>query len=75
MTEVEDQTDALVAQLAAPILAAHKHTKKFSSRCRNAWKTMNRPDKIEKIEKGSSFLLSFFERCQPKKLMKSTETI
>jgi hypothetical protein len=68
MTEAEDQTDALVAQLAAPILATHKRSMKFSSRCRKAWKTMNRPSKIEKIERGSSFLLSFFERCQPKKL-------
>lgn len=50
---MNDVTDKLVQQLAAPILAQHKKDKGFlGRRNRSAWKRMNRPEKAQVMERG-----------------------
>tara|TARA_R110002073_G_scaffold309611_3_gene479943 strand:+ start:6183 stop:6392 length:210 start_codon:yes stop_codon:yes gene_type:complete len=61
MTNELSQEDTLVKQLAAPIIAAQKYTKKFQSRNRSTWKRMNRPCKIAKIEAGALFIDKFLK--------------
>tara|TARA_R110002124_G_scaffold184898_2_gene352331 strand:- start:120 stop:320 length:201 start_codon:yes stop_codon:yes gene_type:complete len=56
-----EQEDALVKQLAAPIIAAQKYTKKFNARNRSVWKRMNRPCKTAKIEAGAAFIDKFLK--------------
>lgn len=55
--------DKLVQQLAEPIIAQHKKDKGFlGRRNRSAWLRMNRPEKLEKMEKGSDFIFGVLGR-------------
>ena len=53
----EAQEDQLVKQMAAPIIAEHKQNKKFLRRNRSAWLRMNRPEKLEKMDKGGDVIM------------------
>lgn len=63
--------DQLVKQLAAPILAEHKLNKKFMSRNRKAHLRMNRPEKLEKMERGANMFMRLLTKGE--KLMEPTE--
>lgn len=55
--------DQLVQQLAAPIIAQHKKDKGFlGRRNRSAHKRMNRPEKLDKLEKGAAFIFGVLGR-------------
>ena len=67
MTEVNDQTQQLAEELAAPIIEEHKtlnkQKKRFYRRNRAAWKRMNRPNQLAKAEKGHEFIMSVLARA------------
>lgn len=54
--------DTLVNKLAAPIIKQHKKTLRFTSRNREAWKRMNRPEKLSRMERGAVFINRLMER-------------
>lgn len=58
----EAQEDQLVKQMAAPIIAEHKQNKKFLRRNREAWLRMNRPEVLEKQERGSKIIFGLLDR-------------
>lgn len=67
MTEVNEQTQQLAEELAAPIIKEHqalnKQKKRFNHRNRAAWKRMNRPSQLAKAEKGHEFIMSVLARA------------
>lgn len=60
------EEDTLVKQLAAPIIREHKQSKKFNRRNRAAWNRMNRPEKLDKMEKGAAIIMNFLGRLDNK---------
>lgn len=55
--------DKLVEQLTAPMIQQFKKSKSFLRRNRSNWKRMNRPSKLEAMDKGASFINSVLARA------------
>ena len=70
-TKLEDFSaaeHAAVDRMAAPIIASNKANKRFrGQRNRKVWMRMNRPEKMEAIERGATKIHAFLDRVLPKK--------
>lgn len=66
----EAQEDQLVKQLAAPIIAEHKQNKKFLRRNRKAYLRMNRPEKLDKMERGANMFMRLLTKGEKLNVVK-----
>lgn len=64
---VDQQTDLLAQQLAAPIIAkTNKAKRRFLSQNRTASNRMNRPHKLEAIQRGGDKIMALIDRFKVK---------
>lgn len=63
---INQQTDDLARQLTAPMIKAFtKQKKRFASQNREAHNRMNRPHKLEAIQRGGDKLMALIDRFKP----------